>query len=75
VRACFMLERWRERERYKEGKNEERLECGCALSLQGWAHPLHRSEREREREREYLFLKGMKGALVPFRYLVGYIGL
>jgi hypothetical protein len=27
-------------------------------------------ERERERKREYLFLKGMKGALAPFSYLV-----
>ncbi len=32
--------------------NEERLECGCALCLQGCAHPLHWSERERERNRE-----------------------
>jgi hypothetical protein len=66
--------------------NEERLECGRALCLQGYTHPLHWSEREREREREikkergrereikregeYLFLKGMMGALAPFSYLV-----
>ncbi len=51
-------ERERERESKKEGENEERLECGHALCLQGCAHPLHWSERERwkeikrERERE-----------------------
>ncbi len=72
----------------KEGENEEHLECGRALCLQGCAHPLHWSERERgreierekekervrkrerERKRECLFLKGMKGALVPFSYVI-----
>jgi len=50
--------------------NEECLECGHALCLQGCAHPLHRSEREREMVIEFISLlltmaalKGMTGAL------------
>jgi hypothetical protein len=40
-----------ERERDKEGENEECLECRHALCLQGCVHPLHSSEREKEREK------------------------
>ncbi len=63
MQACFMLARvrtpsWPVREREREIKREKEGERERGR------------KRERERKREYLFLKGMTGALVPFRYLV-----
>ncbi len=56
----------------KEGENEERLECGRALSagvlyVYKGAHTLFTGQRER-----VFILKGMimMGALAPFSYLV-----
>jgi hypothetical protein len=64
VQTCFMLERERKRESGKERENEEHLECGQALCLQGCIHPIEivvyynlygtpsSPVREREKDRE-----------------------
>jgi hypothetical protein len=57
--------------------NEERLECGRNLCLQGCTHILHgQREREikrysaRERKRRVFVFKRNDGALAPFSYIV-----
>ena len=54
ARVCTPSSLVRERKRERESEKEGERE----------------GESWRERKREYLFLKGMKGALAPFSYLV-----
>ncbi len=56
LRACFMLEREGERERGMERERERESVCVRKRGI--------------ERDVLFLFLKGMRGALAPFSYLV-----
>jgi hypothetical protein len=47
-----MLEGGRDKKREGGGERVRKsLDCGRSLCLQGWAHPLHWSERERKRDK------------------------